>query len=266
MSTPLLSIIVTTHDRPHTLIRTLRSVRANIPFPYEIIVLSDCMDPWKQNNLEGLLREGDSLHFVSNLRGPAQTRNMGIQLARGEFLILFDDDDEFSEAENGIIPLVQEALKNRGSLIYSDILIREEDRSSTPSQIHNEYILSLGNKSLNDIYVKNFIFTQACVIPTIFAKQCLQDHFLRSLEDWDFLLSLKSRCNFFYKNAIGAIIYKDFINQGIRRSTTDQARGFDIVLDYLYIYRRWPSPTPEIQLARSKLLGEHGLPVPPEFL
>lgn len=227
----------------------------------EIIVLSDMMDVNQLGPVSEMLTSDDSVLFLPRLKGPAETRNLGIHLCRGEFLVLFDDDDELPDFDRHYSHLINSAIENRGALTYSSVYIREEDRSRIGEPHLKEYHLSLKDRVPDEIYLKNFILTPACIIPSFLAKQCIQDHYLRSLEDWDFLLNLKSRCDFRYVDNIGAIIYKDFINPGVRRSTTQEAKGSDIVNDYLYIYRRWPAPSEEIRKARAALLAQHGLSV-----
>lgn len=266
MGFPLISFIITTHNRSNTLLRTIRSLVDNIKVEKEIIVLSDVMDLSSHNGLLSLLGPEDSIHFVPKLRGPSETRNLGVHLARGEFINLFDDDDEFPNFDSHYQYFLNDALNNRRNLTYANVFIGQENRADNGLSNADYYLHTLNNKDIDSIYLKNFILTPASLIPAYLAKQCLQDPFLRSLEDWDYLLNLKSRCDFSFSNHVGAIIYKDFINMGNRRSTMDNAKGLDIVLDYLYIYRRWPAPSNELCQLRSELLSHHGIKIPAEFL
>lgn len=264
--TPLLSIVVATHNRPGTLIRTLESIRRNVRQSREVLVISDQMDLSQHTGVTSLLGEGDSFLFCPRLRGPAETRNLGISLAKGEFIILFDDDDEFPDFDSYYKSFLEDAISRRNVVTFSNAIIREEDRANINRDTKAEYLLSLKNRVINDIYIKNFILTPACVIPAFIAKQCSQDKYLRSLEDWDFLLNLMSKCAFVFSDTVGAVVYKDFVNTGVRRSTSPEAGGTDILLDYLYIYRRWPAPTRELKLARAALLAENGLNIAAETL
>jgi GalNAc5-diNAcBac-PP-undecaprenol beta-1,3-glucosyltransferase len=259
MKAPLISVIVTTHDRPDTLLRTLKSIVREVRVSREIIIVSDRMDPNRISGIAEFLGAEDSVLFLPNLKGPAETRNLGIQLSRGEFLVLFEDDDELPDFDRHYGRVIATALSNRGGVTFSNVEIKEEDRSKEGFPCSNSYLLSFKERNVDEIYIKNFIITPACVIPSHIARQCQQDKYLRSLEDWDFLLNLYSRCDFHHVDEIGAIIYKDFVNDGVRRSTTSVAKGAEIVNDYLYIYRRWPAPSEEIRQVRATLLRNHGL-------
>ena len=88
---PLVSVIVTTHNRPVLLAITLATIQAQTYPNVEIIVVndagSDVADVVARFPRARLLDQPEN-------RGPAAGRNRGLADARGEFAMLFDDDDE----------------------------------------------------------------------------------------------------------------------------------------------------------------------------
>ena len=65
---------------------------------------------------------------------------------------------------------------------------------------------------------------------------------------------------------VGAIIYKDFVNLGNRRGSSEGARDFNVALDYLYVYRRWPAPNEDLKRQRANLLLSAGLTISADYL
>jgi len=89
--TPLVSVVVATHNRPVLLGETLAAIERQTYPALEIIVVNDAgtdvRDVVAQFPRARLLDQPEN-------RGPAAARNRGLADANGAFVILFDDDDE----------------------------------------------------------------------------------------------------------------------------------------------------------------------------
>lgn len=89
---------------------------------------------------------------------------------------------------------------------------------------------------------------------------------MASLDDWDFLLNVMSNTKFRHAPIPGPVIYKDYVNMGNRRGSSQSAQGSMVILDYIYIYRRWPAPTHELKLKRKSLMQSVGFDLPLEWI
>lgn len=94
---PMLSVVVTAYDRPDALGRCLRSLaRQTLPRDrYEVVVVDDC----SPSDVTPALATVDGLIDLRYLRHPenrglGEARNTGVDAARGEIVMLMDDDDE----------------------------------------------------------------------------------------------------------------------------------------------------------------------------
>ena len=95
--TPLVSVVVATHDRPEQLKRLLASLRDQTleDDRYEIVVVDDASGPETARVLEDAAEQpGAPLRVIRHETGggPARARNAGWRTARAE-LIAFTDDD-----------------------------------------------------------------------------------------------------------------------------------------------------------------------------
>ncbi|WP_198266398.1 glycosyltransferase family 2 protein [sulfur-oxidizing endosymbiont of Gigantopelta aegis] len=259
-----LSIIVPTHARPRELVRCLKSIQNCQLRSYEIILVADINDP-KTSEIAGeYLRNCDYYVIRGGKPGPAESRNLGIKMASGHHILIFDDDDALPDSDYQAF--VDAALSNPHDVIYGNVNFLKEDREKDiifPDPPISHAVIA---NDFPNMYVKNFIYTQACIFPAEAIKQVSQDTHMRSFEDWEFLLAVASKTNFKPINLLGAIIYKDYINKGNRRSTTDAAKDFELVLDYLYVYRRWPAPNEKLKAMRSEMLESQGLTIAKQYL
>jgi glycosyltransferase involved in cell wall biosynthesis len=230
----------------------------------EVIVVSDIKCDETRLVVSNLLLEGDTYIERRGQRGPARSRNLGLEIARGQFVLIFDDDDQLPGPT--YMDFLMHAFKEPRSITYGDVAIVKENRQDgTLIDAPPEYP-KLTSFDFQQIYVKNFIFTQATIIPRYALNGRRQDEFMRSLEDWEFLLSLASEVELKARNHLAAIIYKDFVNIGNRRGSTADARDFNVVMDYLYVYRRWRAPSEELRRTRETLLTSAGFAVDAQYL
>lgn len=65
---------------------------------------------------------------------------------------------------------------------------------------------------------------------------------------------------------LGAKIYQVDDESTDRRGSTPEAINFNAVLDYLYVYRRYPATSLDIKNKRSALLASVGINVDPNLL
>ncbi len=94
---PLVSVVVPTHNRAHTVLRAIDSILHQSYSRVEVIVVND----GSSDNTIVVLQEArdkDARVLPCNNerdKGPAGARNMGISMATGEYVAFLDDDDEY---------------------------------------------------------------------------------------------------------------------------------------------------------------------------
>lgn len=97
---PKVSIIVATYRRKETLEKALKSLIAQTYPNIEIIVVDDNADTdWNAEikNIIGNIKNSKKTEILyihnKNNKGAAETRNIGIKVATGEYITFLDDDD-----------------------------------------------------------------------------------------------------------------------------------------------------------------------------
>ncbi|NTX09357.1 glycosyltransferase family 2 protein [Myxococcus sp. CA051A] len=88
---PFFSVVIPTYNRARLLERTLASVFAQEERDFEVLVVDDGS---QDDTLEVLARLGEQVRVLQQSNaGPGAARNLGIQAARGEYVVFLDSDD-----------------------------------------------------------------------------------------------------------------------------------------------------------------------------
>jgi glycosyltransferase involved in cell wall biosynthesis len=94
MSTPEISIIIPTYNRPELLTRAILSVYAQTYTDFEIIIVDDGDTDRAEQAIAPFLEKGNCRYLETKKNvGGAVARNLGIQEARGVYVAFLDDDD-----------------------------------------------------------------------------------------------------------------------------------------------------------------------------
>ncbi|MBL0727340.1 glycosyltransferase family A protein [Piscinibacter sp. HJYY11] len=262
---PFFSVITATHLRSPLLARNLRSLRAQTFQDFELIVVADALDVGTATVCAELLREQDVFIKRGGRRGPAESRNVGMSLARGEWVVFLDDDDTFApdHLQNAHARITAGPA---AKVLFSDFDVLTEDRSKDLHTALSRNRVSLAAQPIESLHVKNFIPNNALVFHRMVLEGVTVDPHLESQEDWDFLLAVCQKAMPVHYEGGGAIVHKDYVNPGTRRGTSTAANDATVVVDFLHTYRRWRAPTPELQAQRQQLMQSVGLALPTAWL
>lgn len=263
---PFFSVITATHLRADLLRRALASLRAQTFGNFELIVVSDANDAATAAVCAELLTERDVFIKRNGPGGPARSRNVGMDLARGDWVCFLDDDDSFkpTHLELAHLTITQPASDaiRAARVLYSDYEVVTEDRAKDFSTPLQRIAMPLAPNPVHNLEVKNFIPNNVL----FFQRQVLEgtrvDPALDSQEDWDFLLGVYQKSRPVYYPGGGAIVHKDYVNPGTRRGTQTTSNDNTTIVDFLHVYRHWRATTPELQAQRHTLFKSIGLDLP----
>jgi glycosyltransferase involved in cell wall biosynthesis len=90
----LISIAIPAHNRPEFLLDALQSISKQTYPNFEVIVVDDGSEPpISQSSLYEVLGEQVRLHRHDLAKGVPKAKNAAVKAARGEIILLLDDDD-----------------------------------------------------------------------------------------------------------------------------------------------------------------------------
>ena len=264
--TPAVSVIVPLYNKTLWIDRCLESIARQTYTDYEVIVVADALDAGTASICALHLREQDVFIKRNGRSGPAESRNVGMSLARGEWVIFLDDDDTFKphhlETTHRRITQPLKPADSKARVLYSDCEVLTEDRAKKPIPQLSRATIPLHVQPIEKLHVNNFIPNNVLVYHRLVLEGCRVDPHLDSLEDWDFLLSVCQKSMPCYYEGGGAVIHKDYVNPGTRRGNSEAAKNDTVLVDFIHIYRRWRAPTPELQAQRGALIASTGMAAP----
>ena len=91
------TIILATFNRAHFIIETLKSIQAQTYINWECLIIDDGSTDAIEEVLKPILKEDNRFKYYKRLpnykKGLPGSRNYGLKIAKGDYIIFFDDDD-----------------------------------------------------------------------------------------------------------------------------------------------------------------------------
>ena len=165
------------------------------------------------------------------LCGPAESRNRGLEIASGDYVVFLDDDDTL--APSYLETLYLECENNRRAVLYGNFQVIYENRDTFPAKLISEQSCSLSTIPFCDLYVKNFIPNNVLAYPRISLWKKRFDRHLSLNEIWNFLLNVAENAEFQYRDMCGARIHKDDPSKQSRRGAGQNGQ---LPFYRLYVY------------------------------
>jgi glycosyltransferase involved in cell wall biosynthesis len=178
---PVASVIIPTYNRAHLISRSIDSVFQQTFKDYEIIVIDDgSRDKTKEMLWE---RYGDQLVYIGKEKneGLSAARNAGIKAARGKYLALLDDDDEWLPEKLEMQIALMAATSAPGLVYCNGFKVNEK------GEVIGEIKGFAKGAALDALLSYNCLGPPSSVLlkKDVLEKIGCFDENLRALEDWD---------------------------------------------------------------------------------
>ncbi|OGX38676.1 MAG: hypothetical protein A3D87_03330 [Omnitrophica WOR_2 bacterium RIFCSPHIGHO2_02_FULL_50_17] len=183
---PLVSVVITTHNRAELVFETVQSVLEQTYKNIEIIVIDNESTDDTRKKFEGLDRRVRYVHKKNE--GACKARNVGITLAQGEYIGFLDSDDLYLPGKIKFCVEYLDSHPNYGLVHTAAYFIDEK------GQVLEEYSHSqsrhLGNIT-HRLLLRNYICNSTVVVrKTCFERVGLFDEGIFAPADWDMWLRL----------------------------------------------------------------------------
>jgi len=195
MSKPKVSVILPTFNRAKYLDRAISSVLSQSFYDFELIIVDDASTDNTEEIVE-LFRD-ERIIYVKNPRnlGGAAARNVGIRIAKGEFIAFQDSDDLWHPDKLEIQMKVFENEEEDVAVVYTAFIRKVGDK---------EFIVPPPSVKKTEGYIYKELLTHINFVGTptaVVRKTALEDvgyfdeRFPR-LQDWDLFLRLAKKYRF----------------------------------------------------------------------
>ena len=204
---PKTSVIITTFNDAEYLKRSIPSVINQTSKPKEIIIIDDGSSDNQAKEIVDSFHNHTDISIILKKKkngGPSSARNVGIKLAKGEFILFLDADDELLKNSLEWREEILESLdQNYASIYCSKIKLIDNKR-----KIKEKIFETDGKLNLRLIGRNNGIPGQ--ITHHLFRRDIVNevDGYNESLkfnEDFEFLLRIAKKGLFFGVNRIGFI-------------------------------------------------------------
>ncbi len=188
MSLPLVSVIIPTYNRREYVQEAIDSVLAQTYRDFEIIVIDDGSTDGTGEALTA--RYGDQIRYIwQKNAGESAARNLGIDIARGQYVAFLDSDDLW--LPNKLVKQIVVLRQNsQVGLVYSYVYQIDREGRRLPGAPLGESTADV--QPVFENLVQSCIFAPGTVVAR---KDCLQqvegfDLTIQYGEDWDLWLRL----------------------------------------------------------------------------
>jgi glycosyltransferase involved in cell wall biosynthesis len=207
VSQPLISVVIPTYKRPDLVRRAINSVRNQTYRNLEVLVIDD----GSADNTGSVVQSipDPRIRYICHEanKGHSGARNTGIRAARGEYIALLDDDDEWREDK---LQLQVEAIKNHDAVVCGVLVDGARLAGHSRSEV-----------SLDDL--RNYIPDPSGLLAkSSVLKETLFDESLREGEDWDVLIRIAQRHSIGYVPE-PLLLYSDGAHQRVTNETKEQS-------------------------------------------
>ena len=215
----LISIIIPTYNRSHTLIPSVDSVLHQTYKNIELIIIDDCSTDDTESVVKSI---GDSriIYFKLNKNsGACVARNKGIELAKGEYIAFNDSDDIWlpeklekqlkflDEQKADVTTCMMNVYDENNQLMY----IFPESKQIKNEQLSQDSLLEYNCTSTQLLFGKAECF-----------KNNPFDSSMPRFQDWEECLRLSEKYNFVFQNEIlvNTFQQKDSITKNPQKGLT----------------------------------------------
>ncbi|MCZ6820886.1 MAG: glycosyltransferase family 2 protein [Calditrichaeota bacterium] len=176
-SSELVSVILPTHNRAGMLERAVQSVLRQDYDNLELLIIADACTDNTDEIIKSIADQRVRYLLLEQNAGGAQTRNVGMDMARGEYIAFLDDDDEWFEAK--LSKQVAVLRANPDTAIVSCQYAAFDGQKEKVSRVPEIVLFS-------DLMYRNYCGSFSfCMTKREFLGDLRINPRLRAMQDWD---------------------------------------------------------------------------------
>lgn len=184
----LVSIIMATYNRADFIIEALQSIKKQTYLDFECIIIDDGGTDNTLQVIEPVLKKDSRFQFLKRpdkyKKGLPGCRNYGLDLAKGDFIIFFDDDDIVHPQNLELC--IRELSNNQISFCRYDreVFFNEFDYNFNYSKEYTSFMISVSQ--IGEMITNKLPFNSCAIM---WSKECFTEHrFVEHLmyaEEWE---------------------------------------------------------------------------------
>lgn len=189
---PLVSVVIPTKDREKIIGQAIKSVLRQENVNIQLIIVNDGSSDQTSDFIK---KEYPAIHLIENKNsvGGAIARNIGAEVATGEFIAFLDSDDEWTSKH--LITKIKTLENSKAEGVYGSFFLSDH-KISKEIKFHESYPAEygIGDKiasfATHDARTSTFVFKRKTFNLIKF------DEKLKKHQDWDLAINFQKNNNF----------------------------------------------------------------------
>tara|TARA_B100002003_G_scaffold210813_1_gene206866 strand:+ start:11381 stop:12331 length:951 start_codon:yes stop_codon:yes gene_type:complete len=188
----LCSIVIPTFNRSDKCLRAIDSCLNLITYGYEVevVVVDDGSTDQTKTRIDELA-DSRVVYFYQNNSGASAARNLGVDRAKGDFILFLDSDDVFFKDRLKVVSENHEFIKN-GGVVFCRIGISYKGTFGSYDQVKPSRRFAGEELSEYLFYRDGFISTPSIVLSKAAANSVRWNESLSYGDDSDYMMALSS--------------------------------------------------------------------------
>ncbi len=202
---PTVSVIIPTYNRAHVLGRSIQSVLNQTFQDFELIIVDDGSTDDTEKIVKNLSNEKVKYTKLQKNQGAGVARNIGIRLAKGDYIAILDDDDEWMPERLEKQMKVFSTAPMEVGVVYTRYIKYDSLGDYIPPLKVAKKEGDLFKQLLFELHVQ---WQSSLIKRECFNKVGLISESMLYARDWEFLLRISQHYQFLYIDEPLAIIYE----------------------------------------------------------
>ena len=196
----IVSIIMPSYNQADYLPKAIESVITQSFRDFELIIIDDCSEDDSKLIAKRYSLIDNRVKLISHSKnmGRSQSRNDGIEAARGRYIAFIDSDDEWKSHK---LERQLSEIELNSAVIYSNAELIDHN-SKYIGKLFSEMInldtFHANGNIFNDLINSNFVCHQSILVPKKYIDELRFDSSLKYIQDYDLNISLSASFLFKY--------------------------------------------------------------------
>lgn len=199
----MISVIIPTYNRASNIKRAMLSVLGQSYSDIELIVIDDGSTDDTEVVVNSI-SDSRVRYYRQEKQGACAARNLGIHLAKGDYIAFQDSDDEW--LENKLEKQIQYMEKTGADLAAHAFTRFSFKKEGTVERIPDAEYPS-GRVQYAELVTGNFCSTQTLMVKKVCFNEELFDITYPRLQDWELVLRLSEKWKLYFDNEVYANVY-----------------------------------------------------------
>lgn len=192
----MFSIIIPMYNSEKFIDRAIQSLLNQTYKNFEIILVNDCSTDQTLLVCEKYIKNNIKLLDLDKNLGVSNARNIGLQNAKGEYVLFLDSDDWL---DRNTLYLLNENIKNSDMLVYGVVYNRNDKQVVQPLPTIGKFsvtdLFSM-DSTLFDVSILHWVTNKVFNLSIIRKNNLLFDQTLKMGEDLDFCMKYLEKIKF----------------------------------------------------------------------